>query len=107
MAELKALKSGHYEVKIAGLPLRLKTSHSGESLRRLVDQVDQKITQVRDKNPNTSFQNSLILAALLMAEEQLSEKMNFNETLNELKADSLEIISEIEASPIHQQNLDL
>ncbi|MEZ4871917.1 MAG: cell division protein ZapA [Bdellovibrionales bacterium] len=107
MAKVTPLEEGIFEVRIAGLPMRLKTSHSGESVSQLVDLVDEKIDQVRLKSPNTSFQNSLILAALLIAEEQLTEKLNFKASLNELKADTLEIISEIQASPIHQKNLDV
>tara|TARA_B100000749_G_scaffold280887_2_gene280017 strand:+ start:81456 stop:81779 length:324 start_codon:yes stop_codon:yes gene_type:complete len=106
MADVKPLKDGVCEVKIADVPLRLKTSHSADHLRRLAEFVDDKIGDIQKNHPNASFQNTLILACLTIAEETLAEKMLFKESLSELKANTLEIISEIEASPIHQRDLE-
>ena len=58
-----------YEVQIAGLPLKLRSSHDSQTVSDLINLVDQKVTQAMEVNKAASYQSALVLAALNIAEE--------------------------------------
>jgi cell division protein ZapA len=60
-----------YEFSIAGLPYKLKSSHSEEIVAQLVQLVDQKIRDALSVTKSGSIQNAAVLAALNIAEEYI------------------------------------
>lgn len=58
-----------YEFNIAGLPFRLRSSQDEETVRNLVQFVDQKIQQAVKATKSGSVQSAAVLAALNIAEE--------------------------------------
>ena len=60
-----------YEFTIAGLPYKLRSSHSEEVVAQLVQLVDQRIRDALSVTKSGSIQNAAILAALNIAEEYI------------------------------------
>jgi cell division protein ZapA len=60
-----------YEFTIAGLPYKLKSSHSEEVVAQLVQLVDQRIRDALSVTKSGSIQNAAVLAALNIAEEYI------------------------------------
>ncbi len=95
-----------YNVNIAGLPLKLRSSHDSETVAQLTQLVDQKIEEAQSLGKRVSFQNALLLASLHIAEELLTLKKSVNEDLNFLKSKSKSILSELESSPLTKVDLE-
>ncbi len=87
-----------YEVKIAGVPLRLKSSQSEDAVSELVELVDKKIQEALIVTKTGSIQNAAILAALNLAEEYISLKRNAKVELDRLEEMAEKIVSGLEAS---------
>ena len=62
-----------YELSIAGLPFKLKSSHDEQTVQQLVEFVDQKVKEALQATKSGSFQSAAILAALNIAEELVME----------------------------------
>lgn len=86
------------EVSIAGVPLRLKSSHDLETVNELVRMVDEKIRQALPLTKTGSIQNASILAALNMAEELLLLKRRARELVDGLEARTARVIEDMEKS---------
>lgn len=86
------------EVSIAGVPLRLKSSHDLETVNELVRMVDDKIRQALPLTKTGSIQNASILAALNMAEELLLLKRRARELVDGLEARAARVIEDMEKS---------
>ena len=95
-----------YEVHLAGIPLRLKTSHDEETVSRLVQMVNEKVQMVRSEQTSLSFQQSLLLASLHLAEDFLNTKKNALLELDEIETQAKSILSELETSPISRIRVD-
>lgn len=95
-----------YKVNIAGLPLKLRSSHDPETVAALTQLVDDKIEEAQSLGNRVSFQNALLLASLHIAEELLTLKKSVNEDLNFLKSKSKSILSELESSPLTKIGLE-
>jgi len=95
-----------YNVTIAGLPLKLRSSHGIATVNELASLVDGKVEQALNQGKQVSFQNALLLASLHIAEELLTLKKSVNEDLNFLKSKSKKILSELESSPINKIGLE-
>jgi cell division protein ZapA len=87
-----------HEVEIAGVPLRLKSSHDEKTVNELVALVDSKIREALTLTKTGSIQNASILASLHLAEEFLSLKRKAKLELDSLEAKALKVISELESS---------
>lgn len=87
-----------FEVEIAGVPLRLKSSHDEETVNELVALVDQKVREALPLTKTGSIQNAAILASLNLAEEFLLLKRKAQKELGALEAKALKVISELESS---------
>ncbi len=87
-----------YEVGIAGVPLRLKSSHDEETVNELVALVDRKIREALPLTKTGAVQNAAILAALHLAEEYLMLKRKAQIELDRLEAKTLKVISDMENS---------
>ena len=95
-----------YEVQVAGLPLRLKSSHNTETVQELVDLVDAKVKEALAANPSISFQKALLLASLHVAEDLVFLKRAVRERLNGLEVKAKSILSELESAPVARLTVD-
>jgi cell division protein ZapA len=89
-----------HEVEIAGVPLRLKSSHDDQTVNELVALVDGKIREALPLTKTGSIQNASILASLHLAEEYLLLKRKAKMELDSLEAKALQVISELESSRV-------
>lgn len=87
-----------YHVSIAGVPLRLKSSHDEETVNELVRLVDDKIREALPLTKTGSIQNASILASLNMAEELLLLKRRARELVDGLEARAIRVIEDLEKS---------
>lgn len=93
-------RSTLYEVEIAGIPLRLKSSHDEQTVNELVQLVDRKVREALPLTKTGSIQNAAILASLHLAEEYLLLKRKARVELDSLEAKTLKVISELESSRV-------
>lgn len=85
-----------FEVEVAGLPLKLRSSHDPETVRALVQMIDEKFAEAKKANSSVSFQNALVLAALNLAEELLLLRRTVATELNQVEARAQAILERIE-----------
>jgi cell division protein ZapA len=85
-----------YEVQVAGLPLKLRSSHDAQTVSDLIQLVDQKVQEVMSTNSAVSFQNALVLASLNIAEELLLLKKTAAEELDKVEGRARDILDQIE-----------
>ena len=86
----------NYEVEIAGVPLRLKSSHDQETVNEILLMVEEQMDPTLAK---TSLRNSALLACLRLAEELYLLKKQTKEELDSLETRTLEHISRIQQAP--------
>lgn len=97
-AKERSIGQGSLQVLIAGVPLRLKSSHDDETVNELVRMVDEKVRQALPLTKTGSIQNAAILAALNMAEELLLLKRQARELVDNLEAKVARVIDDLEKS---------
>lgn len=100
------MDSGVHEINIAGVPLKLKSSHGKDTVDELVRLVDAKVKETVDRSPAISFQNALMIAALHIAEELVLLKKVARRELADIEKEAKQILSEIEMSPLTQRTVD-
>ncbi len=94
-------RSKLFEVEIAGVPLRLKSSHDEQTVKELVRLVDEKIREALPLTKTGSIQNASILASLNLAEDYLMLKRKTLSELNGLEAKAQKVITELESTRAH------
>jgi cell division protein ZapA len=87
-----------FEVEIAGVPLRLKSTHDAQTVNELVAMVNEKIKVALPLTKTGSIQNASILASLHLAEEYLTLKRQAKAELERLESKTLKVITELESS---------
>jgi cell division protein ZapA len=87
-----------HEVKIAGVSLKIRSAHDEETVNQLVQFVNDKINEALAVNKSGSFQDSMLLASLNMAEELVLLKKHARRELDRLDQKTRSVISELEAS---------
>ena len=95
-----------YEIQLAGVPLKLRSSHEDRTVQELVGLVDQKVKQAMSSNSNISYQKALLLASLHIAEDLIYLKKSASQRLDQLEAKTKSIISEIDASPLSRMEIE-
>lgn len=95
-----------YDVQVAGLPLRLKSSHDSETVQELIDFVDAKVKEAMAANPNISFQKALLLATLHVTEDLVFLKRALSSRLDNLESKAKSILSELDSSPLSRLTID-
>ena len=85
-----------YDVHIAGLALKLRSSHDAETVSDLIKFVDQKVTEAMTANSTASFQNALILASLNIAEELMLLKKTATSELDTLEERARSVLDQFE-----------
>ena len=91
-----------YEVNIAGVPLRLKSSHDDETVRELINLVDRKVREALPLTKTGSLQTASIFASLHLAEELLMLKRKTQAELQSLESKAEKVLSDLEDSRLTQ-----
>jgi cell division protein ZapA len=91
-----------FEVEIAGVPLRLKSSHDETTVRELVEMVNERVTDALKTTKSGSIQNAAILASLHLAEEFLMLKRKAQTELKALESKTERVLFDLEASRVAQ-----
>lgn len=94
----------NFDFKIAGVSYKIKSSHDEETVRNLVNYVDQKVSDAIKVTKNASFQNAAVLAALNIAEELILLKKRANEELEQLEIKASKLASSIQPSKVDKLN---
>ena len=104
----KALESEKktFEVNIAGLPLKLRSSHDLNTVQELIDLVNEKVEAASQSNSQPAFQKALLLACLHMAEDYVLLKRTAVRELNHLENKANQIFLDLESSPLSRIRLD-
>ncbi len=95
-----------YDVEIAGIRLRLKSSHDAEFVNKVIQQVNQKIKEALPLTKNDSIQTAALLACLNIAEEQLLLKKQLLSELEKVEEKAANILTRFESSYESQLGLD-
>lgn len=95
-----------YEVQVAGLPLRLRSSHDVQTVQELISLVDDRVKQALSANSSVSFQKALLLASLHIAEDLVFLKRAARSRLEQIEGKAKNILSELDSSPLARINLD-
>ena len=85
-----------YDVQVAGLALKLRSSHDAQTVSDLIKFVDQKVNEAMTNNAAVSFQNACILASLNIAEELLLLKKNAAFELSKVEAKARLVLDQLE-----------
>lgn len=85
-----------YEVQVAGLPMKLRSSHDAQTVSELINLVDTKIKEATTANTSVSFQNALILATLNIAEELLLLKKTATLELDRVEKRAQNLLNQLE-----------
>lgn len=87
-----------HEIRIAGVPLKIRSNHDEEMVSQMVEFVDAKVNEALASNRNGSFQDSTLLACLNLAEQYLLLKKNALSELQRLESKTQSVISHLEVS---------
>lgn len=87
-----------YEVNIAGVPLRLKSSHDEQTVQELIKLVDSKVREALPLTKTGSLQTASIFASLHLAEEILMLKRKTQAELQSLESKAEKVLSDLEDS---------
>jgi len=85
-----------YEVQVAGLSLKLRSSHDARTVSELINLVDQKVKEAMDANASASFQNALILATLNLAEELMMLKRVASTEVERIEVRAQALLNQLE-----------
>lgn len=96
-----------YEIEIAGLPLKLRSSHDETTVRELATMVNKKVSEALNRSRQASFQNALLLAALHLAEEVVLLKRAARQELGEIEHEALQLLSDLKLVPNHSPPMDV
>jgi cell division protein ZapA len=85
-----------FEVEIAGVPLRLKSSHDQETVDQILKMVEE---QMDPRLAKTSLRNSALLACLRLAEELYLLRQKTKAELDHLESLTLDQIAQSQQLP--------
>lgn len=88
------------EIQVAGMPLKLRSSHDDQTVRELVKLVDDKVKQALSANSNISYQKALLLASLHIAEDLVFLKRAAHQRLEQLETKTKTLLLELDSSPL-------
>jgi len=84
-----------HEVSVAGISMRLKTSHNDQTLDEILDMVQKRVDPEVAK---ISPQKALVLACLRLAEDLYVFKQNTSQELNHIESLANRILSDLQIS---------
>lgn len=88
-------KMKSHEVSVAGISMRLKTSHDDQSLAEILDMVHKRVDPEVVK---ISSQKALVLACLRLAEDLHVFRQNTSQELNHIENLANRILSDLQIS---------
>lgn len=94
-----------YNVQVAGVPLRLRSSHDQQTVDQLVEIVSEKVEEVLNSGKSVSFQNALLLSSLHLAEELVLLKRLALDEIDGVQQRAEKILSDLEEAPTVQANI--
>ena len=100
----KNTKKQHYDVQIAGVSLRVRSSHDESTVKKLIDTINSKVEDSLAKN--ISFPKALALTALLLAEEKLIFQKKALDHISEIESDAQKIIDQLDSSHLTEVVLE-
>lgn len=103
MAQMTNPDTKIFEVEIAGMSLKLRSSHDEQTVQELVSFVDQKINEALPKVKNGSLQTAAVLAVLNVSEELMLLKRQARRELERLESKTERVITSLEASRIPKE----
>lgn len=106
MEPTPSAKNETYDVHVAGLPLRLKSSHDEQTVQELVDLIDAKVKEAMSSSSNISFQKALLLASLHVAEDLVFLKRAVRNRLDLLENKAKSILTELDSTPAARLTID-
>ena len=108
-SELDSAANGNntIEVQVAGMPLKLRSSHDDQTVRELVSLVDSKVKQALEQNSNISYQKALILASLHIAEDIVFLRRAATQRLEQLETKTKSLLSELDHSPLTRLEVEV
>lgn len=86
-----------YEVQIAGLPLKLRSSHDSKTVSELIELVDLKVKEAMETNKGVSYQSALLLAALNIAEELVLLKRTARVEIDRVEGRARKVLDQLES----------
>ena len=101
------LNKNMFEVEVAGLPLRLRSSHDEATVQELVQLVNNKVQEVLRSAPQVSYQNALLLTSLHLAEDLIFLRRSTLTEIDRIENQTRQLISELESSPVSRVHLDV
>lgn len=87
-----------HDFTIGGLPFRLRSSQDAETVRSLVEFVDQKIQMAMKATKSGSLQSAAILAALNIAEELIVLKRKAIREIDQIEGRARQLAQDLEHS---------
>ncbi len=95
-----------YEVEIAGIHLRLKSSHDQDFVHKVVSEVNKKIQEALPVTKNDSIQTAALLACLNMSEELMLFKRQMLSELDKVETKAEHVLTRFESSYESRLGLD-
>lgn len=95
-----------YDVEIGGIHLRLKSSHSKETVDKIAGLVNSNIQKTMQASKTDSLQIAAILACLNLVEDNLTFKKKALAELKIVESKAQEIVANLESARIPQMGLD-
>lgn len=87
-----------YDLNIAGMSFKLRSSHDEATVKELVQFVDDKMKQAMQALKSGSFQSAAVLAALNIAEELILLRKKAHHELDLLEERALKLSQDLENS---------
>lgn len=100
-----AISKKTHEFLIAGVPYKLKTAHDDETVRELVEFVNNKMNQALASTKNGSFQNAAVLTALNVAKELILLKRRALREIDKIEEKAHRLTHELENSKINKAEM--
>jgi len=89
-----------YNVTIAGMPLKVRSSTDEEKVKELIDLVDLRVSSTLSRTKSKSFQKAVLLAMLNLADEYLVMKDRVRKDLDKIENKAIDMVSELESTRI-------
>lgn len=80
-----------YEMKIAGMELRLRSDQPEERVKKLAALVDQRVAKLLNKKPNANIKHALLLACLDLAGDLYDIQHQSLEHIQDIEKEALEL----------------
>jgi cell division protein ZapA len=97
-AEIEKHEKRIFEVTLAGLSLKLKTSHDADTVHQLVSYVDQKVSEALKLTKSGSRENAALLASLNIAEELIILKSRATAEIEKIESKAQKVLADLESS---------